>query len=115
MKRRSDQEPVGGGSSCMSDMHIRSEPGGVSFWGKVTPRSGSDSVRLTTEGLVIKVKAPPVEGKANEAACRLLASVLRLRPGAVSVLSGHTSRRKRFFVARLTEEELSQRLSHLRG
>jgi uncharacterized protein len=42
----------------------------------------------------IKVHAPPVEGKANEALCAFLADALQLPKRAVSVLRGDTSRQK---------------------
>ena len=46
------------------------------------------------EALKVKVHAPPVEGRANEALCEFLADELGLPRRAVSVLRGDTSRQK---------------------
>ncbi len=46
------------------------------------------------DALKVKVHAPPVEGRANEALCEFLAESLSLPKRAVSVLRGDTSRQK---------------------
>ncbi len=46
------------------------------------------------DALKVKIKAPPVEGKANEALCDFLAEVLGVSRRSVSVLRGDTSRLK---------------------
>ncbi|WP_149360634.1 DUF167 domain-containing protein [Lolliginicoccus suaedae] len=48
--------------------------------------------------LVVFVRAPAVEGKANKAAIEALAAHFGVRRGAVSLLKGATSRRKRFVI-----------------
>jgi uncharacterized protein YggU (UPF0235/DUF167 family) len=49
--------------------------------------------------LVVAVNAPPVDGRATEAARRALAEALRLRPAAVALRTGAASRDKLFTVA----------------
>jgi uncharacterized protein (TIGR00251 family) len=44
--------------------------------------------------LLVRVTAPPVEGKANAAVCKLLADRLGLPPGRVAVVRGASSRDK---------------------
>lgn len=46
------------------------------------------------DALKVKVHAPPVEGRANEALCEFLADELGLPRRAVTVLRGDTSRQK---------------------
>ena len=46
------------------------------------------------EALKVKVRAPPLEGRANEALCEFLADTLGLPRRAVTVLRGETSRQK---------------------
>ena len=44
--------------------------------------------------VVIRVTAPPVDGKANDALCRLIAKAAGVPPSNVSVIRGHTARDK---------------------
>ena len=44
--------------------------------------------------LAVAVNSPPVDGAANEAVVKAIATALGLRPARVSVISGHTSRSK---------------------
>jgi uncharacterized protein len=44
--------------------------------------------------VVIRVSAPPVDGKANAALCRLLAGRAGVAPSRVSVVGGHGARDK---------------------
>jgi uncharacterized protein YggU (UPF0235/DUF167 family) len=44
--------------------------------------------------VVIRVSAPPVDGKANEALCRLVAKAAGVPPSRVRVVRGHTARDK---------------------
>jgi uncharacterized protein YggU (UPF0235/DUF167 family) len=43
---------------------------------------------------VIRVTAPPVDGKANDALCRLIAKRAGVAPSRVRVTKGHTARDK---------------------
>lgn len=63
---------------------------------RLTPRGGADRIDGVGEGRVLRVRvaAPPVDGAANEALCRLLARELRVPRGAVRVTSGATGRSK---------------------
>ncbi|MFI0795579.1 MULTISPECIES: DUF167 domain-containing protein [Micromonospora] len=63
--------------------------------------------------LVIAVNAPPVDGRATEAARRALAEALGVRPAAVSLRAGSASRDKLFLVER-PPPELAQALRRLR-
>ncbi|WP_229400195.1 DUF167 domain-containing protein [Micromonospora okii] len=63
--------------------------------------------------LVIAVNAPPVDGRATEAARRALADALGVRPAAVSLRAGAASRDKLFLVER-PPAELAEALRRLR-
>jgi uncharacterized protein (TIGR00251 family) len=60
--------------------------------------------------LKVKVKAPPVEGKANEVLVCFLAETLGLPRRNVELLRGDTSRQKIFRITGLSESELRARL-----
>ncbi len=58
------------------------------------------------DAVKIKVHAPPVEGRANEALCEFLADQLSLPRRAVQVLRGDTSRQKLVRIDGLTLDEV---------
>jgi uncharacterized protein YggU (UPF0235/DUF167 family) len=65
--------------------------------------------------LRIAVTAAPERGKANEAIQALLAEALELKPKQLSLISGATSRQKRFLVEGIDSRELLERLAALFG
>lgn len=61
----------------------------------VTPRAGKDEVAgWRGDELEVRVTAPPDGGKANEAACKLVAGLLGVPKSAVRVARGQTARHK---------------------
>jgi uncharacterized protein (TIGR00251 family) len=60
--------------------------------------------------LKVKVHAPPLEGRANDALCEFLAEELGLPRRAVTVLRGDTSRQKIVRINGLTLDEARARL-----
>jgi uncharacterized protein len=65
--------------------------------------------------LKVAVTAPPEGGRANQALAEVLRAALGLKRSQVELLSGQTSRDKRFLVHGLTSEELQVRLERLTG
>ena len=63
------------------------------------------------DALKVKVQAPPVEGRANQALCDFLADELRLPRRAVTVLRGDTSRLKFVRIEGMTGAEVRARLA----
>jgi uncharacterized protein len=62
---------------------------------RVQPRAKRTEVAGEREGaIVIKVNAPPVDGKANEAVCKLIAQRLGVPVRSVRVVRGEKSRDK---------------------
>jgi uncharacterized protein len=62
---------------------------------RLQPRARADEVVGERDGAVlIRVTAPPVDGKANEALCRLIAKKAGVAPSRVTVVKGHTARDK---------------------
>jgi uncharacterized protein (TIGR00251 family) len=56
--------------------------------------------------VVIRVTAPPVDGRANEALCRLIAKAAGVAPSRVSIVRGHTGRDKQVRVEGVGEAAL---------
>jgi uncharacterized protein (TIGR00251 family) len=66
----------------------------------VKPQSKVDSVTVNPDNsLRIKIKAPPVDGKANEYLIEYLSEVFNVPKKNISILSGFTSSHKRINIA----------------
>jgi uncharacterized protein len=70
--------------------------GSVVFALRVAPRASRDAIDGEYQGaLKVRLTAPPVDDKANDALCRLLAERLKIPRSAVRIASGGKSRKKR--------------------
>jgi uncharacterized protein (TIGR00251 family) len=82
---------------------ITEKGGVVSFAVRVQPRASRDEiVGEWQDGLKIRLTAPPVDDRANEALRRLLAARLKVPLSAVRIASGERSRTKRVEVRGVT-------------
>ena len=80
---------------------------GVVFTVRVQPRASRDQVTGVIDGAMsVRLKAPALEGRANEALCEYLAQLLKTPKSAVRILSGDRSRLKRIAVRGVTELEI---------
>ena len=62
---------------------------------RLQPRAGADEIVGEREGLlVVRVRAPPERGRANDALCKLIAKRLRVAAGRVELVRGARSRQK---------------------
>jgi uncharacterized protein (TIGR00251 family) len=62
---------------------------------RVTPRARRDEIAGMRDGkLLVRVSAPPVEGRANLAVCRLIAERLGVGRRSVTIARGESSREK---------------------
>jgi uncharacterized protein len=75
---------------------------------QVKPGSKVDAFFMENEILKAKIKAPPVEGKANAYLTEMLANKLGLPKSKVTLLKGDTSKFKTFEIE--TEEEVLPKL-----
>ena len=86
---------------------INEEETGCTFHVRVQPRSRRNEITgLHGDTLKIRLTAPPIEGKANQALQKFLAKQLRIPPSAVEILAGHTSRQKRVRVTGVSAEAI---------
>jgi uncharacterized protein (TIGR00251 family) len=78
---------------------------------RVTPRAARDEITgFEGDVLRVRLRAPPVEGQANDSLRRLLAGVLRVRLDEVALVSGARSRTKRLRIVGLEAAEVRERL-----
>ena len=61
---------------------------------RVTPGARSEAVTIEEGRVLVKVRAKPQDGAANDAVIRLLAQALGIAPSRVEMLRGATSREK---------------------
>jgi uncharacterized protein len=62
---------------------------------RVQARARSDALAAFRAGvLIVRVMAPPLDGRANDAVCRLLARALGVRASDVTILRGERTRDK---------------------
>jgi len=80
------------------------------------PGGGRSAVMGRQGGaLKVKVAAPPVEGRANEAVAELLARTFGLKVGQVQLVSGESSRSKRFRLEGVTADVVDAALAQVLG
>jgi uncharacterized protein (TIGR00251 family) len=80
-------------------IEVKEQDGAISFRVRVQPRASRDAVGGEWEGaLKVRLTAPPVDDRANEALRRLLSASLNVPAAAVKILGGEHSRTKRIEV-----------------
>jgi uncharacterized protein (TIGR00251 family) len=98
-------------------MEIGEHKRGVILTVHVTPRANRDSMDGEYKGqgehegaLKVRLTAPPVDDRANDALCKLLALNLKVPVSAVRILSGEKSRTKRVLIEGVTAARTRQLL-----
>jgi uncharacterized protein (TIGR00251 family) len=91
---------------------INEKEGSVIFKVRVQPRASRTEVAGEHgDALKLRLAAPPVDGKANQACRRFLADLLDVPMAAVEIVGGESSRDKRILVRGVTTEHVRSRLS----
>ncbi len=87
---------------------VTERAGGVTFEVRVQPRASRTGISGEYQGaLKIRLTAPPVEDRANEALCRFLSECLNVPLSAVKILSGEKSRTKRVQVQGIAAAQIN--------
>lgn len=90
-------------------LEIAADPkrGTVTFTVRVQPRASRDEIAGVVEGAMkIRLCAPAVENRANEALVEFLAGVLKTSKSAVRIRSGEQSRIKRVEVFGVSRQQI---------
>jgi hypothetical protein len=89
-------------------VEIREGGGETTFTVRVTPRAGRDAIEGEYQGaLKVRLTAPPLDGRANEALRRLLAESLNVPVSAVRIVAGEKSRTKRVAVVGVSRAQVT--------
>ncbi|HXM96034.1 MAG TPA: DUF167 domain-containing protein [Candidatus Dormibacteraeota bacterium] len=99
----------------MAELQIRENlnNGTVIFSVRVHPRCSKDEISGEMAGAVrVRLRAPALENRANEALIELLAQLLKTPKSAVRILSGDRSRVKRIQIRGVTKQQVLGLLMH---
>jgi len=84
--------------------------GAITFTVRVIPRASRDAIEgAYGESLKVRLMAPALENRANEA-LRRLAERLNVQVAAVRIVAGEKSRTKRISIAGITREQIITKL-----
>ncbi len=93
-------------------IEVTEHPRGAVLAVRAQPGAKKDAILGERSGaLRVSVTAAPERGKANEAIVDVLARALRCRRSQIALLTGETSREKRFLVEEMTPEAVRSRLT----
>jgi uncharacterized protein len=92
--------------------YVSDADGGALVKVRIQPRAKRDAIEGERGGsLLVKVTAPPVEGRANAALCKLLAKAAGVPPSHAEVVRGASGRDKVVRLAGVAAADVSARLS----
>jgi uncharacterized protein len=81
--------------------------GTITFHVRVQPRASKDEISGTWEGaLKVRLSAPAVENRANEALVAFLSDLLKTPKSAVRIQSGEHARTKRVEIRGVTRQQI---------
>ena len=90
-------------------MELQERDGIVTFAVRVAPRASRDAIEGEHGGaLKVRLTAPPVDDRANEALRGLLAESLNVPISAVKIVAGAKSRTKRVAIAGVTLAQIAK-------
>ncbi|MGB2633970.1 MAG: DUF167 domain-containing protein [Candidatus Acidiferrum sp.] len=93
------------------DFAVDPARGTVTFSVRVQPRASRDEIAGVIDGAMkIRLCAPAVENRANEALIQFLAAVLKTSKSAVRIRSGEQSRTKRVEIIGVTRQQIENLL-----
>ena len=102
-----------GKSRMFPEISENIDAGTVSFQVRVLPRASKDEIAGVINGaLKIRLQAPAVENRANEALVEFLAHLLKTPKSAVRILGGERSRTKRIEIRGVTKQQVLGLLEH---
>ncbi len=95
---------------------LRQTDAGVEIFLYVQPRASRNKVvGMQGEELKVALTAPPVDGAANKSCSAFLAKLCSVPKSYVRIVSGETSRHKRFLLEHADFQEVSSLFDRLLG
>ncbi len=96
----------------MRNLEFSKGEGGAAITVKITPRAPKNKIVGVMENGTIKIRlnAPPVDGKANQALIQFLAEILKFQDSKIQILAGQTNRTKLISFIGISSQELNDRI-----
>jgi uncharacterized protein (TIGR00251 family) len=95
---------------------IRETAKGLLLPVRAVPRASKNEIQgIHGNALKIRLQAPPVEGRANEALIRFLSDVLDIPRSQLSIASGETGRNKAVLITGISKAELIEKIVELKS
>jgi uncharacterized protein len=92
---------------ALLDIAVDVSRGTVTFPVRVLPRASRDQIAGVIDGaLKVRLCAPALENRANEALVEFLAAILKTAKSAVRIRSGEQSRNKRVEIFGVTRQQV---------
>lgn len=94
------------------NFHLHDGKLGAALAVRITPRMARNEIHEIMEDGTVKIRltAPPVEGKANQALVEFLSKVLNVPSSSIDIIAGQTGRDKLITVMGLTSDQLQQQI-----
>jgi uncharacterized protein (TIGR00251 family) len=93
-------------------MWVSQKKGSAALSCRVQPNSSKQGIgEIKNNALIIRLNAPAVEGKANDALIRFLSKRLGIAKSRISIIQGERNRNKLVSVEGLSPEEIAARLT----
>jgi uncharacterized protein (TIGR00251 family) len=93
----------------ISAIEITDRDDAITFAVRVAPRASRNAIESAHAGaLKVRLTAPPLDGRANDALRRLLADHLNVPMSAVRIVSGEKSRTKRVAVSGVSRAQVAE-------
>jgi uncharacterized protein len=88
-------------------LEMQERAGAVIMLVRVQPRASKDEIAGEIGGAMkVRLRAPALEGRANEALIEFLGQLLKTPRSAVRILSGEGSRTKRIEISGVTRQQI---------
>ena len=92
---------------------IRETTKGLLLPVRAVPRVSKNEIQgVHGDALKVRLQAPPVEGKANQALIRFLSDALNIPRSQLSIASGETGRNKAVLITGISKAELITKINN---
>lgn len=73
---------------------------------KISPNASKNEIKVSSDGIKVKITAQPVDGKANKALVEFLSKELKIPKTSIDVVKGHTNKEKTLLLRVFDEEKI---------